>query len=312
MLFKDVLKFFGPVEFNDDLIQSDFTLLKVNGVFHAHVDKRGWRWIEEEQYARCPAEGEHYLGQLKDDDILCDACLGNDRIAGSLDPSKRFNADILTAYEELSREPLRCNTEEIITEMNSVKYLYGLANDYIRAIEDSFDDVMQAYFILSEYNAILADELIKTSNKKLIEIHQATLGSVKAKSLFKEVVARLNIDTTQDEEVFVAVVAYKARSGFMHKDMSPMAVIFEELELECYPWLGLTMYLAGDQQDYTLAKLPLWLVKLVEEYAPQAIVSQVYKKLDEEVTNTAKILWDPKSDAVYRSFDACYAAASLV
>ena len=312
MLFKDVLNFFGPVEFNDDLMQSEFNVLKVGEVYHAHVDRRGWRWIEEEQYARCPAEGEHYIGRLKEDAILCDACLGNDRIAGSLDPSKRFNADILTAYEELSREPLRCDAEEIATEMNSVKYLYGLANDYIRAIEDSFDDVMQAYFILSEYNATLADELIKTSNKRLIEIHQKTLGSLKAQSLFKEVVGRLNIDTTQDEEVHVAVVAYKARSGFMHKDMSPMAVIFEELELECYPWLGLTMFLPGEQQDYTLTKLPRWLVKLVEEYAPQALVSQIYEKLDEEVATTAKILWDPKSEAVYRSFDACYAAASLV
>lgn len=245
--------------------------------------------------------------ELENLDNICESCTEtfsfyNNIVDHSL-------SDFFRAFYTLFIE-ITNNSNEKPNEFKSLEDLLMLSNYYSSESNEHSEDVMQAYFIMEQINSATANkvylELVEYVNKKHREL---LLDNPKVHALLKE----LNIDFTSidEAEYYVAISPTKK---------------FSEKELEVLPtdnWynsvnryhIGLAIASIFNRSisfEKVLIKAPLYAIKMIREYAPSTLVSNLYPANNRDVVLQAKQIWSNNETEVYFSFDKAYEAITLV
>lgn len=239
-------------------------------------------------------------------DNICETCtLGYDFFNNIVDPilSDFFRA-FYTLYSELKAEQNYTNGDVVTLED-----LIMLGNYFSSVNNEHSEDIMQAFFIIEGINPFTAEKVylelidyIDTKHKKLIS------DNPEIEILLKE----LSSDFEESQDEFFVVINHNETLTQRELESIPVKNWYGSVNRFSAGIAIASLYNRNLSSHRGLLRAPFFVIKLIEEYAPSSIGSELYSvdKLKEILS--AKQLWSNEASEIYYDFDKAFEAITLV
>jgi hypothetical protein len=246
------------------------------------------------------------IKELENLNSLCETCtLGYDFFNNIVDP---ILSDFFRAFYALVSE-LQAEQNHTNGDLVTLEDLVMLSNYFSTVNNEHSEDVMQAYFILEGINPITAEkvylELIDYVNAK----HKRLIRDNPSIELL---LSGLSTNSGESKAEFFVAIDHNKTLTEREKESIPVKNWYGSVNRFSVGVSIASLYNRNLGSQRGLLRAPFFVIKLIEEYAPSSITSELYSvdKLKEILS--AKQLWSSEASEIYYDFDKAFEAITLV
>ena len=280
--------------------ENTLNLSLVNGVYHVPIEDLDENNTWQEGPA-CINAGKAIVTKLDKDSELCEICFTRSSLyLYFVDNSLN---DPFQAFEQLDKFEFSAQKDVIAQKMTDIDYLYSLALEFDYTMEQNFDEDAQAYFIVQDFDAKVAQMFSEKMTNMITQACMDSISSPEAKNLYAKHLG-ITIDSSKPlKQVVMDVISL--RRGFPRQGVNIS-------DGKVLSWLACAVYDHKALSSVKLVSLPEEVIAKLQSFKENAFLSHVYQQIDNPTKEIIDVLWTPYQDGIYKNFDSAYRAAVAV